>query len=105
MTRIVKKYNENADAIFDRVRSACNKLGHQITKEDTITRSLQASTGLSALSWGETLKIIVTQQRDGSTIVVDFKPRVWFNITAENRAERNARNLVEELEKASKEIN
>ena|SRR5437879_3872507 len=99
MGRMTRKYSRDADEVFAKVRTACQTLGLRVTNEDAITRSLQVSTGMSALSWGETLKIVVSQHQDGSTVVVDSGPKVWFNLTAEGRAERTAANLLSQLDR------
>ncbi len=99
MTKIVRKYSANADEVFSKVKETCQRLGLRIAAEDAITRSLQVSTGLSALSWGETMSLIVSQQRDGSTITLSSSAKVWFNLTAASRADRKAQVLLEELDR------
>ena len=80
-------------------KEICDRKGFSITDEDGINRRLKVDSGWSAFSWGETLDIIVSQQTEGSTVTVDSKPNVWFNLTAENWAKRNIKYLFEELEK------
>ncbi len=87
--------------MLQRVKVSCNKLGFRIIKEDAITRRVLASSGLSALSWGETMDILVSQQKDGSTVTVESRPKVWFNLTAQGAAERNAKKFFEELERTN----
>jgi len=101
MTEISRKYNMNADDMFEKIKEACNRLGLPIVKEDATIRRLQISTGWTAFSWGETMDIIVSQQKDGSIVSVDSRPKVWFNLPASGRAESNAKALFEELEKTT----
>ena len=99
MTHIARKYDFDCDEMFGIVKEACISLGLPIAKEDAVSRRLQVSTGLSALSWGETMDIIVSQQKGGAAVVVDSDPKVWFNFPASNRASRNAEALFKQIEK------
>jgi hypothetical protein len=45
------------------------------------------------------MDIIVSQQKDGATVTVDSKPKVWYNLPGSERAKRNAKALLDELEK------
>ncbi len=99
MTETSRKYNADADKTLMKMKEVCNRLGLPIVKEDATTRRLQVSTGWSAFSWGETMDIIVSQQKDGATVTIDSKPKVWYNLPASERANRNARALLDELEK------
>ena len=101
MTEITRKYPQDADAMLQTVKDSCNKMGLRIIREDATTRRIQASSGLSPLSWGETMNIIVSQQREGSTVTVESKPKVWFHLTAQGAAERNAKRFFEELERTN----
>lgn len=99
MTKITRKYKANADEIFQKVKEICEGQGLSTVEEDMVNRRLRASTGWSPFSWGETMDIIVSQQAEGSTVTVDSKPNVWFNLPAAARAERNMKRLFEELDK------
>lgn len=99
MTEVTRKYPQDADIMFQKVKASCNKLGLRIIKENAITRRIQVSSGLSALSWGETMNILVSQQTYGSTVTVESRPKVWFNLTAQGPAERNAKRFFDELER------
>lgn len=104
MTKKTRSYKTNVNEVFQKVKEICEREGLSIAEEDVINRSLKAVTGWSAFSWGETMDIIVSQQAEGSTVTVDSKPNVWFNLPAERRAERNIESLFEELEKRMKEV-
>ena len=99
MTEISRKYSTDADMTVEKIKVACNRLGLTIVKEDATTRRLQVSTGWTAFSWGETMDIVVSQQKEGATVTIDSKPKVWFNLPASERAKRNAEALLQELEK------
>jgi hypothetical protein len=98
MTEITRKYNVDADTMFQRTRLACVQAGLSITKEDLLTRRIQASTGLSSFSWGERVNILVSQQIDGSTVTIESKPKVMFNLTAFGGAKGNVETLFERIE-------
>ncbi len=99
MTETNRKFTEDADTTYARVRAACTKLGLKMVREDPVTRRIHVSTGWSAFSWGETMSILVTQQKHGSIVTVDSNPKVGFNLTASGRAKKNVELLFEELEK------
>lgn len=99
MTEIIREYKIDAETMFEKVKDACKHAGLPVTKEDAVTRRLQISTGWSPFSWGETMDVIVTQQKEGSTVSIDSRPAVWFNLSASDRVKRNAEKLFGELEK------
>lgn len=99
MTEISRKYATDADKTLEKMKEVCNRLGLPIVKEDATTRRIQVSTGWTAFSWGETMDIIISQQKDGATVTIDSKPKVWYNLPASERAKRNAEALLNELEK------
>ncbi len=99
MTEITRRFSTDADRMFEKLKEASPRLGFSIVKEDATTRRLQVSTGWTAFSWGETMDILVGQQKDGSTVTADSKPKVWFNLPGSERADRNINALFEELEK------
>jgi len=102
MTKSTKRYKINADELFQNVKEVCERQNYSIIEEDTLNRRLKANSGWSAFSWGETMEIIISQLTNGSTITVECKPNIWFNLTAENKVERNIKNLFEELGKKNK---
>jgi hypothetical protein len=99
MTEISRKYSTDADKTLEKIKETCNRLGLPIVNEDATTRRIQVSTGWTAFSWGEIMDIIVSQQKDGATVTVDSKPKVWYNLPGSERAKRNAKALLDELEK------
>jgi len=102
MPKITRKYETNVDEMFQKVKETCERQHLSIDEEDAVNRRLKASTGWSAFSWGETMDIIVSQQAEGSAVTVDSKPNIWFNLSAEGRAERNAESLFENLDKETR---
>lgn len=97
MTRMTRKYKASADEMFQKVKESCERHGFSMVEEDMVSRRVIASTGWSPFSWGETMEILVSQQAEGSTVTVDSEPNVWFNLPAKERAERNAKSLLEDL--------
>ena len=98
MTRTVRTYSLDPDTLFRIVKAACRVLGYPIAKEDAESRQIVVSTGWSPLSWGETMDIIVSQQKGEAAVVVNSNPKVWFNITASSRADGNTEALFKEIE-------
>jgi len=101
MTETNRRFSLDADTAYARVKTACIKLRLTIGKEDAVTRRIQVSTGWSAFSWGETMSILVTEQKEGSLVTIDSNPKVSFNFTASGRAKKNAKLLFDELETKS----
>lgn len=99
MGKIVKKYDLDADKMFAKIIEACIVMKLKIDKEDAINRRLLVSTGLSIWSWGEKMDIIASQQKDGSTVTIDYSPRDPINLTAINQAKGKAEALIKELDK------
>ena len=100
MAEATRRYKEKADTVYGKLQELSMKSGFTIEKTDDVNRRLILSRGMSAFSWGETAEICVSQHENESTVTVSSKPRVWFNVTAEKRAERNVRNLIAELDRS-----
>lgn len=99
MTQITRSFKTSPETLLQNVRRACGKLGFSIVKDDALTRRLVISTGWSAFSWGESINVIVTLQGDESVLTLESKAKVWFNLSGEDRADRDAKAILEELEK------
>lgn len=98
MSEETRKYSEDADVIFERLKKLSGKAGFQIDRIDENNRRLFLSTGLSPFSYGENVEVIVNREREGgSKISISSKPKVFFNITANTR--RNVERVFEALEK------
>ena len=93
-----RKYSEDADVLFEKLKKLSRKAGFQIDRIDETNKRLNLSTGMSPLSFGENVEVIVNRERDGSSkVFVSSKPKVFFNITA--NPNRNVRRVIEALEK------
>lgn len=97
MSEETRKYSEDADVIFKKLKRISREAGFQIDRIDETNRRLFLSTGLSLFSYGENVEIIVSREREGSKVFVSSKPKVFFNITANTR--RNVQRVFEALEK------
>lgn len=94
-----RKYSEDADVIFEKLKKLIRKSGFQMDKVDETNRRLILSTGVSLLSYGESVEVIVNREKDGSVVYVNSKPKAWFNITAQPNTKRNVQCVFEILEK------
>lgn len=99
MVEEVRKYSASADYVFDKLKQLSGKSGFQVDRIDETNRRLMLSTGLSLLSYGETIEVIVNPENSGSRVYVSSKPKVWFNITAEGSTRRNVQRVFEILDK------
>lgn len=98
MSEETREYSEDADVIFKKLKKLSRKAGFQIDRIDETNRRLNLSTGLSLLSYGENVEVIVNREMDGSSkVFVSSKPKMFFNITANTR--RNVQRIFEVLEK------
>jgi len=98
MSEEKRKYSEDADVIYDKLKKLVRKAGFQIDRMDETNKRLNLSTGMSLLSYGENVEVIVNRERDGSSKVsVSSKPKMFFNITANTK--RNVQKIFEFLER------
>ena len=98
MSEEARKYSEDADIIFEKLKKLSREAGFQTDRIDETNRRLFLSTGLSLLSYGENVEVIVNREREGgSKVFVSSKPKVFFNITANTK--RNVQRIFEALEK------
>ena len=102
MMEEVRKYSINADSMFEKLKKLSETLGFQVDKIDETNRRLMLSTGLSLFSYGETVEVIVNQEKEGSRVYVRSEPKVWFNITAQGNVKRNVEHIFKMLEEAVK---
>jgi hypothetical protein len=99
MPEEIRKYSIDADIIFEKLKKVVEKARFQIDRVDETNRRLILSTGISLLSYGEDVEIIVSREKDNtSKVFVSSKPKVWFNITAFPNAKRNVQRIFELLE-------
>lgn len=99
MSEEKRKYSEDADVIFEKLKELIGKSGFQMDKVDETNRRLILSTGVSLLSYGESVEVIVNREKNGSVVYVSSKPKAWFNITAQPKTRRNVQHVFEILEK------
>ena len=100
MSEETRKYSEDADVIFEKLKKLSRKSGFHIDRIDETNRRLNLSTGLSLLSYGENVEVIVNRERDGgSKVFVSSRPKMFFNITANTK--RNVQRIFEALEKGT----
>jgi len=100
MTEEVRKYKTDPDKIFVMLKESSKDAGFNIDKIDETNRRLILSTGMSLLSYGENVEVIVNPEREGgSKVYVKSWPRVWFNVTADGNVKRNIQKIFDSLEK------
>ena len=79
MSEEARKYSEDADVIFEKLKKLGRKAGFQIDRIDETNKRLNLSTGISLLSYGENVEVIVNREKDGgSKVFVSSKPKVFF---------------------------
>jgi len=97
----VRRYSEDADVIFEKLKRVSKKAGFEIDRIDEPNRRLNLSTGLSLLSYGENVEVIVNREKEGgSKVYVSSSPKVFFNITANTK--RNVQRVFEALEEENR---
>jgi len=97
MSEETRKYSEDADVIFEKLKKLVREAGFQIDKVDETNKRLFLSTGVSLLSYGENVEVIVNREKEGSKVFVSSSPKVFFNITANTK--RNVERVFKSLEK------
>lgn len=98
MSEETRKYSEDADIIFEKLKKIGREAGFNIDRVDETNKRLNLSTGPSLLSYGESVEVIVNREKEGgSKVFVSSKPKVFFNITANTK--RNVERVFEALEK------
>lgn len=105
MAGLSAKYKEDADLIFEEIEKICNTHEFKISNKDAVNRRLILSIKASWFSWGETIEIIVSQQKDGSVVTINSKPKAGFNVTAYSKADKEAQEILDEINKIFKSTN
>ena len=98
MSEETRKYPKDAEEVFEKLKKASREAGFNIDIIDETNKRLNLSTGLSLLSYGENVEVIVNREKGGgSKVFVSSKPKMFFNITA--NTERNVKRVFEALDK------
>lgn len=94
-TVATREYTHDVEYVFDTLLNILNK--HYTVKSiDKAIRYIEASSGMSSFSWGESFEVIVAAQNSGSAVRVGVKSRLLWNVTS--NVEEKAKKLLDLLE-------
>lgn len=96
-TIAAREYAHDVERVFDALLNILNK-DYNIKNVDKTVRCIEASSGMSSFSWGETFEIIAVAQNSGSVVRVRVKSRILWNITS--NVEGKAKKLLDLLEES-----
>ncbi|WP_039814796.1 DUF1499 domain-containing protein [Nocardia otitidiscaviarum] len=85
---------EEAFAVAERVLA---EVPATITQRDPATGVLTARTKVSWTSWGENLRVVVTERPEGSTVDISSRPRLPITTIDYGRNLQNVRSIVRAL--------
>jgi len=84
-----------ADAVFNAVLKAAPGAGFKITGSDPVIGRIYASTGMSLLSWGENVTIVVQPTGAGGSVLgIESELKVAFNLFGGIKHSANFNNLI-----------
>lgn len=98
-----KFYDGNTDEVFRELVKISRELAYN-PNIDSINKEISFNTPPSLLSYGEGVKISVNEHKGKTAVKVVSSPLVFFNITGEDRAQRNVERIHSELSKSFKII-
>ena len=88
MEAIAKRsYDVNPNKVFQILLTVLSE-SHNVKRIDNEIRTMEVSSGISLLSFGETFEIIVASQDTGSVVRIKAKSKVKWNITSNVKAEQ-----------------
>jgi hypothetical protein len=86
------------EVVFDGVVAVIPKIGFSLKSKDRVIGRITASTGMSLLSWGEDLAIVIEKVDDGRTMVaIESTLKDGMNVFGGNRHAKNFNKLIESL--------
>jgi len=77
-----RQYDKNPDEVFKVLLSILNE-NYNIKKVEESVRTVEASSGMSLFSYGESFEIIVASHDNGSIVRIKTKSKVKWNITSD----------------------
>lgn len=83
-----RTYNQNPDKVFKTLLNILNE-NYDITRVEESIRTIEVSSGMSWLSFGETFEIIVVSHDGGSIVRIKAKSRLRWNITSDVEEKTN----------------
>src|SRR2546426_7887799 len=75
-------YGFPPDRVFKALLGVCSRSPFRLRRTDEHVRQLRVSTGVSLVSWGETIEILVYPHEKGSLVKVEGGAKVFFNLSA-----------------------
>jgi hypothetical protein len=84
--------------VFDGLRQVLPQLGLKVKEADGLIGRITASTGMSLLSWGENLTLVVERIDDGSSLVmIESALKVGVDGGGGHRHQRNFNKIISAL--------
>jgi hypothetical protein len=93
-----QKFPFSYDAVFDGLVKTLPSSGLTVKTADKVIGRITASAGMSLLSWGENISIVVEKVDESSAIVgIDSSLKVGANIYGAHRHQKNFDKIINEL--------
>lgn len=97
-TVATREYTHGVEHVFDTLINILSRY-YTVKSIDKTIRCIEASSGMSSFSWGESFEVIVVAQNSGSVVRIRVKSRLLWNVTSnvEKKAEKILSLLQEHL--------
>ena len=83
------------DAVFDGLVTVLPRIGFSIANQDKVIGRVSAKTGMSLLSWGENITIVVQKIDEADSLVgIESSLKVGFNLAGAHRHSKNCEQVV-----------
>jgi hypothetical protein len=93
-----QKFPYSYDSVFDGLLKILPAVEMKVKTADKVIGRITASAGMSLLSWGENVSIVVERDGDLSTIVgIDSSLKMGTNIAGAHRHQKNFDKIIFEL--------
>ncbi len=91
-------YPRSAAEVFTVLKRVCKDRPFRIERIDEKLRRIRLTTGMSLLSWGESLDVIVYPQPEGCLVHVEGGAKLPINVTA--NPDRHIEEIFQRLKRA-----
>jgi hypothetical protein len=85
------------DQAFQRTLATIQAMGWKVSAADQATGHVEATTSVSAFSWGEKVSVRLTPTEGGTIALVQSAARLKTNVTARGRNRKNVEALANQL--------
>jgi hypothetical protein len=95
-----QKFPFSYEDVFDGLTQVLPALGMNVKEADKVIGRINASTGMSLFSWGESLSLVVEKVDDSSCVVgIESGLKVGMNVAGAHRHQKNFNNIISALSK------